>query len=223
MPTSCTLLGGFVIGAWVSLLWQHSVEGEMSASACTRCMPGCRQQGLQQWNFAPTKSSSFYLICILAVTNANNSKAAKPGWAGTRKVKPIWILKMQEMMRRQWHQLDHMQIICTLLQTGNYTSTLSLIFTGRMLFVTLNQWCQSTDSNVCLLHETYTLYAWLLCILYTLFVCCLYRFHYYHVAVIWSDDHTTTPPQPFYGPFSGTTRVSWCQKRNFWTYGTRED
>ena len=23
----------------------------------------------------------------------------------------------------------------------------------------------------------------------------------------------TTPPQPFYGPFSGTTRVSRCQKR----------
>jgi len=28
---------------------------------------------------------------------------------------------------------------------------------------------------------------------------------------------TTTTPQPFYGPFSGTTRVSRCQKRNFWT------
>ena len=30
----------------------------------------------------------------------------------------------------------------------------------------------------------------------------------------------TTPqpqPQPFYGPFSRTTRVSRCQKRNFWT------
>jgi len=27
--------------------------------------------------------------------------------------------------------------------------------------------------------------------------------------------HTT--PQPFYGPYSGTTRVSRCQKRNFWT------
>ena len=25
------------------------------------------------------------------------------------------------------------------------------------------------------------------------------------------------PPQLFYGPFSGTTRVSRCQKRNFWT------
>jgi len=60
-----------------------------------------------------------------------------------------------EMMGWQWQQLDHMQIICTLLQTGNYTSTLSLIFTGWMLFVTLNQRCQSTESNVCLLSDTY--------------------------------------------------------------------
>jgi len=28
--------------------------------------------------------------------------------------------------------------------------------------------------------------------------------------------YTTTPPQPFYGPFSGTTQVSRCQKRNLW-------
>jgi len=27
----------------------------------------------------------------------------------------------------------------------------------------------------------------------------------------------TTTPQPFYGAFSGTTRVSQCQKGNFWT------
>ena len=36
----------------------------------------------------------------------------------------------------------------------------------------------------------------------------------------WCTGHintTTTPPQPFYGPFSWTTRVSRCQKRNFWT------
>jgi len=31
-------------------------------------------------------------------------------------------------MGRQWHQLDHMQIICTLLQTDNHASTSSLIF-----------------------------------------------------------------------------------------------
>jgi len=28
----------------------------------------------------------------------------------------------------QWHQLDHMQIICTLLQIENHTSTTSLNF-----------------------------------------------------------------------------------------------
>jgi len=34
---------------------------------------------------------------------------------------------------------------------------------------------------------------------------------------------TTTTPQPFYGRFSGTTRVSWCQKRTSGLYGSRED
>jgi len=41
VPSSCALLGGFAIGAWISLLWQRSGEREMPASACTRSMPGC--------------------------------------------------------------------------------------------------------------------------------------------------------------------------------------
>jgi len=37
------------------------------------------------------------------------------------------------------------------------------------------------------------------------------QYHLYHCTI-------TTTPQPFYGPFSGTTRVSRCQKlENFWT------
>jgi len=44
VPFSRALLGGFAIGARVSLLRQHtraySAEREMSASACTRSMPG---------------------------------------------------------------------------------------------------------------------------------------------------------------------------------------
>jgi len=40
-----------------------------------------------------------------------------------QKGKPFWILLDQEMMRWQWHQLDHMQIICTSLQTDNHSST----------------------------------------------------------------------------------------------------
>jgi len=43
----------------------------------------------------------------------------------TRKVKPFWILLEQEMMEWQWHQLDHMQIICASLQADNNASTSS--------------------------------------------------------------------------------------------------
>jgi len=35
--------------------------------------------------------------------------------------------------------------------------------------------------------------------------------------------HSNTPPQLFYDPFSGTTRVSRCQKRTSGLYGARED
>ena len=35
--------------------------------------------------------------------------------------------------------------------------------------------------------------------------------------------YTTTHPQPFYGPFSGITRVSQCQKRTSGLHGARED
>jgi len=50
-----------------------------------------------------------------------------PGWAGTRKVKPIWILLKQETVEWQWHQLGHMQV-CTSLQTDNHDSTSPLSF-----------------------------------------------------------------------------------------------
>jgi len=45
-----------------------------------------------------------------------------------QKGKPFWILLEQGMIGWQWHQLDHMQIICTSLQTDNHASTSSLSF-----------------------------------------------------------------------------------------------
>jgi len=45
-----------------------------------------------------------------------------------QKGKPFWILLEQEMMGWQWHQLDHIQIICTSLQTDNHASTSPLSF-----------------------------------------------------------------------------------------------
>jgi len=54
----------------------------------------------------------------------------------------------QQMMGWQWHQLDHMQIICTSLQTDNHASTASLdFFAGPTLFLTPNQQHQSTEGN----------------------------------------------------------------------------
>ena len=48
----------------------------------------------------------------------------------------------------QWHQLDHIQTICTLLQTDNHTNTSSFKFTGRVLYLTPKQQCQSTEGIV---------------------------------------------------------------------------
>jgi len=39
----------------------------------------------------------------------------------------------------------------------------------------------------------------------------------------WTAYMATTTPQLFYGPFSGTTRLSRCQRRTSGLYGTRED
>jgi len=51
-----------------------------------------------------------------------------------------------EVMGWQRHQLDHMQVICTLLQKDNHASTASLsFFTGWMLFLFPNQQRQSTE------------------------------------------------------------------------------
>ena len=46
----------------------------------------------------------------------------------------------------EWHQLNHMQNISTLLQINNHTSTSSLkFFMGQMLFLPSNQQCQNTE------------------------------------------------------------------------------
>jgi len=51
----------------------------------------------------------------------------------------------QEMMGWQWHQLDHMQIICTWLRTDNHASTSSLNFYSPwMLFLMPSQPRQKT-------------------------------------------------------------------------------
>jgi len=52
------------------------------------------------------------------------------------------------MMRWQLHQLDHMQIICTLLETDNHASTSSLNFLQAGCSSDAQQQCQSTEGTV---------------------------------------------------------------------------
>jgi len=51
------------------------------------------------------------------------------------------MLMNQEIMEWQWHQLDHMQIICTSLQPDNHACQhlITQFFTGWMLFLMPNQ------------------------------------------------------------------------------------
>jgi len=46
----------------------------------------------------------------------------------SRKLKPIWILMKHHKVWWQWHQRDHIQIICTSLHTDNHASTSSIFY-----------------------------------------------------------------------------------------------
>jgi len=65
------------------------------------------------------------------------------------------VLMKQKVIGWQWHQLDHMQIICTSLQTDNRTGTSSLNFYRPDAFLMPNQQCQYTEGNI--YHHTDTL------------------------------------------------------------------
>ena len=58
-----------------------------------------------------------------------NGLFSRTTWA-SRHQKDYTILDFNEakMTGWQWHQLDHMQIVCTSLQTDNHASTLSFNF-----------------------------------------------------------------------------------------------
>ena len=49
-----------------------------------------------------------------SLTQTLNGLFSRTTWVGRyQKDKPFWILLKQEMMGWPWHQLNHMQIICT--------------------------------------------------------------------------------------------------------------
>jgi len=82
---------------------------------------------------------------LLLLLHPFNGLFSRTTWVSQhQKGKPFWILLQQETTGWQWHQLDHMQIICTSLQTDNLTTQ---VFTGRMPFLLPNQQRQSTEGT----------------------------------------------------------------------------
>jgi len=55
------------------------------------------------------------------------ARTTRVRWYQKVKPKPIWLPGARDSAW-QWYQLDHMQIVCTLLQTDNHASTSSLSF-----------------------------------------------------------------------------------------------
>ena len=137
-------------------------------------------------------------------TQPFNGLFSRTTWVGRyQKDKPFRILLKQEMTGWQWHRLNHMQIICTSLQTDNHASTSSLhIFTGRMPFLLPNQQRQSTEGNAHAYSQMQNISQ------------CWPETHVKHADWKITDKHysATTLVQR---PFSRTTRVGQYQKDNF--------
>jgi len=81
------------------------------------------------WIILKTYDQQFTLTTKKSLHIIFNGLFSRTTWVSRHQTgKPFWILLEQEMIGWQWHQLDHMQIICTSLQTDNHAITLSLKF-----------------------------------------------------------------------------------------------
>jgi len=87
-----------------------------------------------------------------------NDLSARKIWVRqNQKRKTFWILMKQEVMGWLWHQLDHVQIICTSLQTTTPAPHQSLNF-DRPVTLTTNQQCQGTEGNFACTAKTFLTY-----------------------------------------------------------------
>jgi len=69
------------------------------------------------------------MLGLLLLLQPFNGLFSRTTWASRhQKAEPFWILLEQQIKGWQWHHLDHMQIICTSLQTDNHAITSPLSF-----------------------------------------------------------------------------------------------
>jgi len=119
---------------WCCLLWQHTI------------WPCTRRHGYYLHLALILRMHES--IMQIYTTSTNTSPISRTTWV-SRYLKGT-SLDLNEarddgVLGWQWHQLDHLQTICTSLQTYNHANTSSLNFLGQMLFLAPNQQCQSTE------------------------------------------------------------------------------
>ena len=92
-----------------------------------------------------------------------------PGWAGTRKAKPIWILLKQETVSGSGFSWAICKSAPRSRQITMPSPHHSVFFTGRMPFLPPNQQRQSTEGTVCLRH------TW--CVILSVCMLCVQAIH----------------------------------------------
>jgi len=119
---------------WCCLLWQHTIW------PCTR-----RHDYYLHLALILRMHES---IMQIYTTSTNTSPISRTTWVSRyQKGTSLDLNEARDdgVLGWQWHQLDHLQTICTSLQTYNHANTSSLNFLGQMLFLAPNQQCQSTE------------------------------------------------------------------------------
>jgi len=130
---------------WGSRPTWNNIEEEGRTKTVYECVHVCKMEketkattinqcSLEHWSVRDTDAK--LTGQTQTDTRLTASFPAQPWQASTTNVIPNQILMkqenqilmQQEIMRWQWHQLDHMEIICTSLQTDNHASTSSFNF-----------------------------------------------------------------------------------------------
>ena len=120
---------------WPFCLWA-STHGCSPAFFCraTLCSAGYHKSE----SLVTTEAG--YLTHIHTHTRLTALCLGLPRWAGTRKVKPIWILLKQETVSGSG-------ISWAICKSAHRSRQISMFFTGRMPFLPPNQQCQSTKGT----------------------------------------------------------------------------
>ena len=98
-------------------------------------------------NFTAIVLVLLLLLLLLLLLCPFNGLFSRTTWVSQhQKGKPFWILLEQEMMRWQWHQLDHMQIRCPSSRPNTSVTMLNGVVCGIQLATNLCVQCTKTTT-----------------------------------------------------------------------------